>query len=237
MLKNSKKTALIVFAREPKLGKVKTRLQKSLPAPYKTIASTGPAAVVLQLYKAFIKDVLNIAQAVGCDQKFIYYAGSGHAIPFLRQFGKQFLLKHQAGKDLGERMHRAFMYCRKQGFDKMVVIGTDCLTIKPRDIDRAFQKLTQHDCVLGPAKDGGYYLIGLKEPEWAMFDHIPWSTAEVLTKTLKKAKQLRYKTYLLPRKEDIDTLRNLQTCRNEIEKLKYLHNTIEVLRSCKISEN
>jgi len=218
MLQNNKETALVIFAREPKKGKVKTRLARDLPVH-----------LVLRLYRAFVQDVLNLAQKVQCSQRFIFYAGTGASIPFLRRFARRFHLKRQTGKDLGIRMYNAFVRCQREGFEKVVLIGTDCLTIKPQDIDRAFQKLSQYDCVLGPSRDGGYYLIGIKDPKKAMFDHIPWSTEDVLKKTLKKAKQLRYKTYLLPCKEDIDTISNLKSCRKAIQKSGIMLHTLRIL--------
>jgi len=147
------KSALIVFAREPKDGNVKTRLCRDLPH-----------ATVTRLYKAFVKDVLKIALDTKCDERFIYYAGSSSSIPFLRRLSNGFHLKKQRGQDLGERMYRAFVYCRKKNFDRIVIIGTDCLTLTSRDIEMALKKLNSYDCVLGPAQDGGYYLIALKSP-------------------------------------------------------------------------
>jgi len=99
------KSALIVFAREPKDRKVKTRLCKDLPVE-----------TVTRLYKAFVKDVLSVARQACCDQRFIYYVGSGSSIPFLKRAGKQFRLRRQMGKDLGERMYRAFFVLPKNAF-------------------------------------------------------------------------------------------------------------------------
>lgn len=193
------KTALIVFAREPKDGKVKTRLAKDLSTP-----------TVTRLYKAFVRDVLSIALKVKCDQRFIYYVGNGSSISFLRKFEDHFQLKRQIGKNLGERMYRAFCRCKEKKFDRMIIIGTDCLTLTERDISRAFQKLRNYDCVLGPPRDGGYYLIALKSPHRKLFEGIDWSTALVLKQTLRKARQLNKKVFLLKRREDIDTIVHLK---------------------------
>ena len=195
----STKSALIVFAREPKDGKVKTRLCMDLSKP-----------TVTRLYKAFVKDVLNVARKTRCDQRFIYYVGSGSSIPFLKRAGKQFQLRRQMGKDLGERMHKAFVYCRKKHFERIVIIGTDCLTLNSRDIESALEKLESYDCVLGPSKDGGYYLIALNSPDQKLFKGINWSTSSVLKQTLRKARQLNKKTFLLSKREDIDTFLHLK---------------------------
>jgi len=195
----STKSALIVFAREPKDGKIKTRLAKDLPI-----------SAVTCLYKAFVKDVLNVALKSCCDQRFIYYVGNGSSMPFLRKFEHHFQLKRQTGKDLGERMYRAFCHCRKENFDRIIIVGSDCLTLTERDINRAFQKLENYDCVLGPSKDGGYYLIALKSPHWKLFEGINWSTELVLRQTLQRARQLYKKTFLLKSREDIDTAVHLE---------------------------
>lgn len=195
----SNKSALIVFAREPKDGKVKTRLCRDLPFP-----------IVTRLYKAFVKDVLKTALETKCDKRFIYYAGHGASIPFLRRYMNDFQLKRQMGKDLGERMHAALMYCQKNHFNKIVIIGTDCLTLTKRDIECALKKLDFYDVVLGPSKDGGYYLIALKSSTSKLFKGIRWSTSSVLKQTLQKARQMRKRIFLLRKLEDIDTIEHLE---------------------------
>jgi len=213
------KTALIVFAREPKEGKVKTRLCKDLPF-----------STVTRLYKAFVKDILSVARRVQCDQRFIYYAGNGSSIPFLRQVGNRFQLKRQMGKDLGERMYRAFLYCQKSNFARIIIIGTDCLTLTAKDIERAFKKLGSFDCVLGPSVDGGYYLIALKVPHFKLFKGIEWSTSSVLNQTLHKARQLNKRTFLLSKREDIDTVIHLRNLSKRIKSPTRAFHTQKILK-------
>jgi hypothetical protein len=191
-------TTLIVFAREPVLGKVKTRLQKDLPAP-----------VVLRLYKSFLKDVLRAASRVKCGRRVICYTG-GRSVPFLRRFKKDFSFSRQRGKDLGERMHRAFVQSQKKGSRKTVIIGTDVPDLRRGDIQEAFAKLDTHDVVLGPCGDGGYYLVGLQKPERTFFKTIPWSTDKVMQKTLKQAHKRKKKICLLKQRNDIDTYEDLK---------------------------
>jgi uncharacterized protein len=198
-MRKHNKTALIIFAREPKDGKVKTRLLKGLPS-----------ATVLNLYKAFVRDVLNVARAVQCDRKLIYYAGSSSSIPFLKQYKNEFLLKRQVGTDLGIRMYRAFSYCRKEHCGRIVIIGTDCLTLTANDIQTALAKLNRYECVVGPTRDGGYYLIGLQKTNRKMFENIDWGTPSVLAQTCQKAKLLKKDIYMLRRREDIDTIQQLK---------------------------
>ncbi len=191
-------SALIIFAREPKDGKTKTRLLKRFPVK-----------LVTRFYKDFVKTVLKTAHAARCNRRFIYYAGTGSSISFLRRFENKFVLKRQMGQGLGVRMYRAFKACAKQGFDKMIIIGTDCLSLTKKDIQKAFEKLEQYDCVLGPSKDGGYYLIGLKSPHKELFENIQWSTDSVFDHTIKKLERLNKNYYLLRRQEDVDTIESL----------------------------
>ena len=107
-------------------------------------------------------------------------------------------------------MLNAFKFSRAQGYTRTVVVGTDCLTLTVEDINQAFKKLSKYDCVLGPSKDGGYYLIGLKNPLDCLFNHIPWSTSQVLKLTLEKLHQLKKRVFLLKEKEDIDTIASLK---------------------------
>jgi len=118
-------SALIVFAREPKDGKTKTRLLRHLPVK-----------MVTYLYKDFVKTVLKTARMVNCNHRFIYYAGTGSSIPFLNTFANQFQLKRQMGQGLGERMHRAFIHCAKQKYNKIIIIGTDCLSLTKNELLR-----------------------------------------------------------------------------------------------------
>ena len=189
------KSSLIIFAREPKDGKTKTRLLHHLSVK-----------TVTQLYKDFLKSIFKRVEDVKCHQKYIFYAGTGSSIPFLRQFENQFILKRQMGKGLGERMYRAFLKCSELGADKIIIVGTDCLSLTEKDIQKAFSQLEKHDCVLGPSIDGGYYLIGLKSPQKELFENIPWSTDMVLSCTIKKLEWLNKKYYLLRKQEDIDTM-------------------------------
>lgn len=201
MIKNNHppEKTLIIFAREPKDGKVKTRLLKAL-----SISS------ITSLYKAFLKDILNMAKAPPMEQRYIYYVGHGKYIPFLRQFSKNFKLYRQMGASLGVRMHRAFQRTYNTHHGPMLLIGTDCLSLTPQNLYDAFDKLTTHDIVIGPSHDGGYYLIGLKRPCAALFNNITWSSEKVLAQTRDIAARHHLTVALLENKEDIDTIGNLK---------------------------
>jgi len=218
-----KKEALIVFAREPKEGKVKTRLLSDLSPRF-----------VTRLYKAFLKDIFQMAQKVHCDERFIYYAGQSGSTPFLEKYRRKFRLRRQTGKDLGERMFRGFRFCLCHSFHKVIIIGTDCLTLFPKDIQSAYRALDHADCVLGPSKDGGYYLIGMKEPFSELFGQIDWSTSSVLKQTLKKAKQHKRSVKLLRLKEDIDTIASLRRLKKGIHQYRSMAHTHKILKSVSI---
>ena len=219
MLKDKKrKRTLIIFAKEPKPHRVKTRLSKDFPPLW-----------VTNLYKAFLKDILKKARRVRCHERFIYHAGS-LSLPFLKKFKKDFLYAAQRGRNLGERMSRAFERHQKHGYARTVIIGADCPMMSINYINRAFQKLDRYDMVLGPCPDGGYALVGLKDVSPALFKGIPWSSAHVLSKTLSVAKRLRKSVYLLEELEDIDhqeSLKRLSRHKNLKKMARYTWNMMQ----------
>lgn len=119
---------------------------------------------------------------------------------WLRVLPKQF---PQRGKDLGERLLTAFRHSFESDAKKVVVIGSDCLNLDQKLIGEAFRKLDDHDLVIGPAADGGYYLLGSKRLHTGLFENIRWSTSDVFRQTLEKAGSLA--TAHLPTLADIDS--------------------------------
>jgi len=131
-----------------------------------------------------------------------YDGGDGRA---LRQWlGAGQVYRRQGSGDLGDRMHDAFQDGLRRGAKRMVVIGTDCPELTPRIVGDAFDGLAENDLVLGPAEDGGYYLIGLSRPTRALFEGISWGTSQVLDSTLEVARGLGLSVALLPRLGDVD---------------------------------
>jgi len=118
-------STLIVFAKEPRLGQVKTRLQKNLPKN-----------VVLKLYEAFLKDVMSVSAKVNSGGKYIYYTGA-RTFSCLGRYKRKFSYRQQRGKTLGIRLQNAFQYAEKKGMRRIVVIGTDCVTMTPRLIQKS----------------------------------------------------------------------------------------------------
>jgi len=192
--------ALIVLARQPELGRVKTRLTTDLPED-----------LVFEMYKAMVKDVLRMARSVRGCHRYIFHAGSPRTgAGFFERYVKSFALKRQNGADLGARMLNAFRVCRREGCARLVLIGTDCLSINEKVIQTAFSKLISHDIVLGPSRDGGYYLIGLKLPVAKLFEGIDWGADRVFAQTVVRIKQLKKKVHFLRLRSDIDTVEDLK---------------------------
>lgn len=217
------KRCLIVFAREPEKGRVKTRLKGVL-------SETG----CLNLYKAFLRDTINLAQKVKVQEYVIAYDSTDGAKPYLKSIASKFNFYRQEGKDLGQRMHNTFSYARAIKADKSVIIGSDSPGLPVNLIKAAFQKLDKYDLVLGPSEDGGYYLIGLKYPCEELFKDVRWSSGDVLSATLKKAKRLRKKYFLLDTWYDVDDAKSLARLESDLrsnKNKKIARHTREVLNA------
>jgi rSAM/selenodomain-associated transferase 1 len=119
-------------------------------------------------------------------------------------------LVDQIGDDLGSRMNQAFETLFAQGYTHGLIVGTDTPSLPLERFQQALAALESHDLVLGPALDGGYYLIGLNRPIPGLFTEIPWSTEQVLALTQEKAGALGLKTALLAPWRDVDTIDDLQ---------------------------
>lgn len=190
----SKRSALIVFARAPSAGGIKTRL---LPALQE--------ADVLALYQDLLRHTLAVARRSSVEDIYIY-ATPGVDDPHLKALAEEFGtgLRRQTGSDLGERMAHAF----EEGFlghERVLIIGCDCPGLEPGDIDAAVAGLsTGAGAVVGPAEDGGYYLIGLARFSRVLFEDMPWGSARVLERTLDWLRRLDFQTRILPTRWDID---------------------------------
>ena len=121
---------------------------------------------------------------------------------------KIFEKKLQKGVDLGERMQHAFETAFEQGYQKVLIIGSDLFDLKSIHITTAFDALENHDLTIGPSLDGGYYLLGMKELYPAVFKNKKWGTDSILENTLKDLQQQNVK--LLEALNDIDTFEDLQ---------------------------
>ncbi len=201
--------ALIIFAKAPSPGRVKTRLSPLL--------SENQAA---QLQKALILDTLGLAASLPVQHVLACAPDFHH--PFFRQCAKRFslLLLSQKGDDLGERMKNAFAWGFESGFSKIVLIGSDTPTLPIAFIREAFLRLNSFPVVLGPSLDGGYYLIGANKPLIPPFCGLLWGTRSVSTETLRKLNEKKIRCHLLPFWYDIDRPEDLSFLREHLTILK-----------------
>jgi rSAM/selenodomain-associated transferase 1 len=149
--------------------------------------------------------------------KFLFYAD------FLNSqdgwSNDKFIKQLQKGNDLGERMHNSFEYAFLNKYKKVIIIGSDCLDLNESIIKDAFRLLDNSDVVIGPAKDGGYYLLGMKSPHSCLFKNISWSTSQVLKQTLSICESQHLSYSLLSTLTDIDVENDLSFEQKELFKL------------------
>lgn len=186
--------ALIIFQKNAVLGKVKTRLGVSI--------GDEKALEVYQWLTAYTHE-----QAKGLKvDKFLFYS------EFIPEHSPGDLLGYQfeiqSGNNLGDRMSNAFAFLFAKGYKNVVIIGTDCPYLKTDDLNKAFLNFSQADLVIGPAMDGGYYLLGMSQFMPEIFKNIPWSTSQVLDKTLERANDLKIDYEFLKVLSDIDTIQD-----------------------------
>lgn len=204
-------SALIVFAKEPVNGNVKTRLRDCLPERDRT-----------RLYKAFVEDTLILARKVKDAKKILAFASDRNP-RYLKSVATGFEMVKQKGRTLGDRMYNAFIYAHESKSRKTVIIGTDSPTLPSALVEKAFKALSRMDIVIGPSIDGGYYLIGMKEPCAHIFKGVRWSSASVLKQTLNKARSLGMTTELLKEWFDVDDYASLRRLKRELTEGKNLN--------------
>lgn len=195
---NRRNNHLIIFLKYPQIGKVKTRLAKDI----------GDVKA-LNIYKLLVSSTLNKVQSTSFDIS-IYYTPKDKDKE-VRKFidFNDVNYYSQTGNNLGARMLNAFSESFTAGYKKTIIIGTDCPDINYNTISDTFNLLNNHDLVLGPATDGGYYLIGLCKISIELFNNIEWSSDKVLKKTLNIANKLNFNYKLLDFRADIDTIADL----------------------------
>lgn len=179
---------LIVFAKNPVLGKVKTRLAESL-------GDEKALSVYKELLSITEKAVLPFLEST-----IIYFDELNDSI-----FFTVFENRIQVEGNIGWKMHNAILNAFDEGCKKVVVIGSDLPEISELIIEEAFEKLNIFDLVLGPATDGGYYLIGMNQSDTEIFQDIDWSSPRVLVQTLRKLESRNFNYCFLKKLSDIDT--------------------------------
>jgi hypothetical protein len=184
------KNALIIFVRKPELGNVKTRLA----------ASIGDENA-LKIYIDLLSHTCDITKGLSLD-KYVFYNELALEKDMWSKNG--FYRKEQKGISLGEKMENAFESLRNEGYEKIIIIGSDCFELDESLISKAFEQLHKYDLVIGPANDGGYYLLGMSKFYPFIFQDKKWSTDSVCSDTLKDIQEHNLSCYQLPMLTDVD---------------------------------
>jgi uncharacterized protein len=174
-MKTEEDDCLILFVKWPQKGKVKSRLSVALDED-----------TILDLYTCFVEDLLHTVKESGIRPVITFYpSDEGESVR--NWLGSEYRYVPQMGDELGERMKNAFLRAFAQGYSRVVLIGSDFPDLPAEIINGAFVSLNDHDAVIGPAEDGGYYLIGFRNDAFSprIFDDIPWSTASVFARTME----------------------------------------------------
>ncbi len=194
-----------IFAKEPRAGEVKSRLA--------AVIGNEPAA---RLYDAFLRDLVARLPAIAATCVLEYTPATAHAY-FAELCGGRFELEPQAAGDLGDRMAAFFGRRFAAGAQRVVLIGSDSPDLPLDRIERAFALLADHDVVIGPSHDGGYYLIGLRRLIDELFRNIAWSTHKVFARTMERIRPLGVTHAILDAWYDVDLPDDLNRLRAEIE--------------------
>lgn len=198
------KQTLLVVAKRPAPGQTKTRLCPPL--------TPDQAA---SLYDCFLRDTLETMRQVPDAQRVIGYLPEG-AEAYFRQLAPEMGLSFQRGDSLGERLDHLLTGALANGAQKAVIMDSDSPTLPAAYLSQAFDLLDAADVVLGPTRDGGYYLIGLKQPQPHLLREVQMSTPHVLSDTLALAQATGLTVALLPAWYDVDTIADLHQLADEI---------------------
>ncbi len=192
--------ALIVFVKYPEPGKVKTRLAKFI--------GFERAA---ELYREFATMTLRNGELLAHAARLAFFTPPDKKAELRTMFpGEWHWLEQHTSSDLGVRIQHAITSALALGYRRVLTIGTDSPTLPLAFLEEAAAALHTHDLVLGPAEDGGYYLIGVKAAPMALFEGIAWSTEKVFAQTVERAEALRLSVHILPEWYDIDDLATLE---------------------------
>lgn len=185
-----------VFAKRPVPGQVKTRL-----------AAETSIEWAAHVADAFLRDTLTRLSTCDVDRVVVHAPDAEHAF-FSQLVGNRYRLAPQGAGDLGARLKRFFTEQRQRGATRIVVVGADSPTIPVAFVTQAFQELERADVVLGPAMDGGYYLLGCAGQVPPIFDGIAWGGPDVLRATIARLSDPAWRITLLPPWYDVDTLQD-----------------------------
>lgn len=190
------RAAILFFVKYPEPGTVKTRLAAVLGAE-------RAADIYRQLVRAVILQLPSATNLIVCFDPperapeiaaWLQFPAGERVVSFVPQ----------ARGNLGARLEHAFAHAFAQGYERVLVVGSDCVEINPPLFTEAWQSLESHDVVVGPSHDGGYYLLGLKQPSPALFRGVSWSTDAVLAQTRARAATAGWRLHELVRLHDVD---------------------------------
>jgi rSAM/selenodomain-associated transferase 1 len=193
------KSIVLLFIKAPFKGQVKSRLA----------AAVGEEAA-LELYKNFTLDTIDALSASGYPFRICFHPPNANDAITMWLTGHP--IAPQDGNDLGERMELAFKKIFSEGFTSAILIGSDIPDLTPAVFHEALESLKKNDAVIGPATDGGYYLIGFNQKSFLprIFRGIPWSTDMVFQETMDILHESSLRVHLLPHWKDVDTLEDLR---------------------------
>ena len=193
------RSAVLVFVRAPEAGRVKTRLAREIGAE-----------AALRVYRRLAEHAVAAARSLAPAADVRIHVDPGDAVPTVAAWlggGADYL--PQAEGDLGERMRAAFAFAFGEGYGKVVIVGSDLPDVSADLLRRALDSLDTAPAVLGPARDGGYYLLGMREMAPGVFDGVPWSTDRVLERTLGRLREAGIEPALLETLADVDDAADL----------------------------
>jgi rSAM/selenodomain-associated transferase 1 len=222
----NKNDILIIFIKSPENGQVKTRLASYLDDRQITL-----------IYQSMAEDLLShFEKNTSFDLKICFWPPESFN-EIKKWLGHNHRYEAQIKGNLGRKMQAAFSKAFDEGYRKVVLIGSDLPTLNEQDVHEAFSRLENNTAVIGPCIDGGYYLIGLKQPEARLFENVNWGTEKVFHQTMENAKSCNLSIALLSEKSDIDRFTDLQDLWKELnngmladEKFS-IHHTFLILKS------
>jgi len=198
-----KKSVLLLFVKNLEKGKVKTRLAK-------TVGNEK----ALNIYKKLIRYTCRQIAPLNADKQ-VWYAWYLPDVPICKEDAT--LSGHiQQGNSLGERMSNAFRRVFEQGYQKAVIIGSDCAELETRHLEEAYHALDIYDTVIGPASDGGYYLLGMRHFLPEIFSEVTWSSKKVFDQTIKNIDNSGHSWTRLEMLTDIDNEEDWQAFSKKI---------------------
>jgi rSAM/selenodomain-associated transferase 1 len=193
--------SVLLFVKSPRKGAVKSRL-----------AATLGETAAQDIYKSFVLDILKTLISGRYPLRIFFYPPDARA-EVTNWLGKSFVYMPQRGEDLGARMADAFVQSFSEGLEKLILIGSDVPDLTEAIIDEAFKSLQSNDAVIGPASDGGYYLIGFNKGTFLpdIFTGLMWSTSSIFRQTMKVLQESGCSVHILPECSDVDTVDDLRS--------------------------